>query len=78
MGGNVWEWTEDWFRPYAMRNVAPAREAAGEGEKVQRGGSFLCHRDFCHGYRVSARSHSSPETALFHVGFRLVQDVPGT
>jgi formylglycine-generating enzyme len=82
MGGNVWEWTEDWFRPYTGRGPAPAA-TQGSGEKVQRGGSFLCHRDFCHGYRVSARSHSSPETALFHVGFRLVQDVlvqdaPGT
>jgi sulfatase modifying factor 1 len=76
MGGNVWEWTEDWFRPYTERHFPPPPAAVGE--KVQRGGSFLCHRDFCHGYRVSARSHSSPETALFHVGFRLVQDLPGT
>ena len=76
MGGNVWEWTADWFRPYTRRGFSPDQAAAGE--KVQRGGSFLCHRDFCHGYRVSARSHSTPETALFHVGFRLVQDVPGT
>ncbi|HEX6940574.1 MAG TPA: formylglycine-generating enzyme family protein [Longimicrobiales bacterium] len=73
MGGNVWEWTADWFRPYTPDGPAADRAMP---EKVQRGGSFLCHRDFCHGYRVSARSHSSPETALFHVGFRLVKDVP--
>ena len=42
-------------------------------EKVQRGGSFLCHPSYCHGYRVSARSHSTPDTALFHVGFRCVK-----
>jgi sulfatase modifying factor 1 len=51
--------------------------AAAVGEKVQRGGSFLCSPTFCRGYRVSARSHSTPETALFHVGFRLAKDAPG-
>ncbi|MGH7476910.1 MAG: formylglycine-generating enzyme family protein, partial [Longimicrobiales bacterium] len=74
MGGNVWEWTADWFRPYAERERAVQPDAGAE--KVQRGGSFLCHESYCHGYRVSARSHSTPESAFFHVGFRLVQDLP--
>ena len=73
MGGNVWEWTADWFRPYAERDRAYT--PSPESEKTQRGGSFLCHESYCHGYRVSARSHSTPETALFHVGFRLVRDI---
>jgi sulfatase modifying factor 1 len=72
MGGNVWQWVSDWYGPPG--NTAHV-SAGGVGEKVQRGGSFLCHQDFCHGYRVSARSHSSPETALFHVGFRCAKDV---
>jgi sulfatase modifying factor 1 len=72
MGGNVWEWTQDWYRSYADRD-RPFHPTASS-EKVQRGGSFLCHPDVCHGFRVSARSHSTPETALFNVGFRLAAD----
>jgi sulfatase modifying factor 1 len=68
MGGTVWEWTDSWFRPYAERGQAYAPTA--QSERVQRGGSFLCHPSYCHGYRVSARSHSTPESSLYHVGFR--------
>ncbi len=74
IGGNVWEWTADWFRAYNERDRAFTPTPSSE--RVQRGGSFLCHDSYCHGYRVSARSHSTPETSLFHVGFRLVQDLP--
>ncbi len=73
MGGNVWEWTQDWFRPYAERDRPLSPDAASE--KAQRGGSFLCQVDVCHGYRVSARSHSTPDTSLFNVGFRCARDL---
>ena len=74
MGGNVWQWTADVYRPYAERDGPIASDAASP--RAQRGGSFLCTEELCHGYRVSARSHSTPETASFHVGFRLVRDLP--
>jgi len=45
---------------------------------VQRGGSFLCEAGVCHGYRVSARSHSTPDSSLMHVGFRCAGDVVAT
>ncbi len=72
MGGNVWEWTQDWYRPYAMRNRP--YNPTPESEKVLRGGSFMCNVSYCHGYRVSARSHTTPDNAIFHVGFRGVKD----
>lgn len=71
MSGNVWEWTASWYRPYSARNV-PFEPTPQQSERVQRGGSFLCHE--CGGYHVYARSHATPETSLFHVGFRCARN----
>lgn len=73
MGGNVWEWVDDWFRSYADRGTPFTPDETSE--KVQRGGSFLCDPKVCHGYRVSARAFSTPETSLAHVGFRCARDI---
>lgn len=76
MGGNVWEWMDDWYVPYGRRQLPYI--PTSHSEKAQRGGSYLCSRNYCHGYRVSARSHSTPETSLAHVGFRTVRDLPSS
>ncbi len=73
MGGNVWEWTSDWFRSYRERDTP--YEPGEHSEKVIRGGSFMCHASYCHGYRVSARSHTPPDNNMFHIGFRGVKDI---
>ena len=69
MAGNVWEWTADWYGNYAGRSGQHDAPTLGSS-KVQRGGSFLCESSVCHGFRVSARGHATPDSASMHVGFR--------
>lgn len=74
MSGNVWQWCDNWRFNYGDLKAGQSLPTSGQ-EKAMRGGSFLCEPGWCHGYRVSGRSFSSPETALMHVGFRCVKDV---
>lgn len=84
--GNVWEWTADWYRD--DRHVALAKQdlavnppgpdvpadAANPGarSRVIKGGSFLCHVDYCESYRPAARRGTPDDTGLQHTGFRCI------
>nr|WP_321510305.1 SUMF1/EgtB/PvdO family nonheme iron enzyme [uncultured Hyphomonas sp.] len=72
LAGNVWEWTSSPYVPYPADLHG---NKLGDVERVQRGGSFLCDQNFCQGFRVTARSHSTPDTALMHVGFRCAAEI---
>jgi len=65
MIGNVWEWTQDWW-------VGSAE--GEETEKVKKGGSFLCHKDYCYRYRCEARSQNTPDSSAYNLGFRCAAD----
>ncbi len=85
MGGNVWNWVSDWYRPDAHVQMAaepschnpkgptaswsPGRPYQTE-ERVTKGGSFLCNPDYCESYRPSARRGTPPDTGMSHIGFR--------
>jgi len=40
--------------------------------RVQKGGSFLCHPSYCSSYRPSAKTASTPDSGMSHLGFRCV------
>ncbi len=48
----------------------------GAIRRVIKGGSFLCHPDYCESYRPAARRGTEPDTGSSHVGFRCAMDAP--
>jgi len=72
LSGNVWEWCDNWRFEYGQLSSGDFLTST---EKAMRGGSFLCAPNYCHGYQISARSFTTPETSLFHVGCRCAKEV---
>ena len=76
--GNVWEWTSDfWSARWHIPNTEetrknPAGPHKDAGNRVLKGGSFMCHDSYCYRYRNSARTFNSPNTSTSHIGFRCV------
>jgi formylglycine-generating enzyme required for sulfatase activity len=77
MVGNTWEWCADSFRIRSLSRGARERNSTARAarERVMKGGSYLCHRSYCHRYRIAARSGAAPDTSTGHLGFRLVFDL---
>lgn len=77
MVGNVWEWTSDWF---TIRHNALILHDDPQGpkegkDKVKKGGSFMCHKDYCYRYRCAARSQNTPDSSAHNLGFRCAKSI---
>ena len=70
MGGNVWQWCVDVEEPSAQDVKIDTTT-----RRVTRGGSFLCDSEVCHGFKVTGRSSSTPESSMIHIGFRCARDL---
>jgi formylglycine-generating enzyme required for sulfatase activity len=88
VGGNVWEWVSDWYRPDYYGQLAATGSVArnprgpadsldpsepGVKKRVHRGGSFLCTDQYCSRYMVGTRGKGDVGTSTNHLGFRCVQ-----
>src|SRR5690606_23462250 len=72
MIGNVWEWTEDHWRPQHGADAVPQDKLV-----TIKGGSHLCARNYCLRYRPAARQPQEPGLPASHIGFRTVRPAKG-
>ncbi len=71
MGGNVWEWSANVYKPYPGSN---ARFRTNPEMRTIRGGSFFYDEAGEDSYSVTFRGYNSVETSLFNTGFRCAAD----
>lgn len=71
MGGNVWNWCSDQFKPYPGNTMATNNDPE---LRVIRGGSFFFDDNGEQSFTVTFRGSNTRETSLFNLGFRCAAD----
>jgi formylglycine-generating enzyme required for sulfatase activity len=70
MNGNVWEWCQDWYGPYAAGAQTNPKGPSRAANRIIRGGSWNSGARYC---RNTYRNISNPPSfRSFNLGFRLV------
>ena len=79
MIGNVWEMTNDIYRPSHGGDPAPDQAMTRDASVLRytiKGGSFLCAPNYCARYRSGAREGQEADLAESHLGFRTILRAP--
>lgn len=81
--GNVWEICDNAYYSNVKADSNPLTSIEIVDPKdslltkttfiVIKGGSFLCHKNYCYGYHSGARQSTPSTEAFFHIGFRVIK-----
>lgn len=87
VGGNVWQWCADWYRPDYFEKIASSTavknpqgpsdsydpQEPGIPKRVQKSGSLMCSDQYCARYHVGSRGKGAIDSGASHIGFRCVK-----
>jgi formylglycine-generating enzyme required for sulfatase activity len=76
MIGNVMEWTDSWYKPYAGGETANPWDLYEKPHRVLRGGAWFQHSLKPIPTRCPFRFPAKPEETSDYTGFRCVRDIP--